>query len=75
MENLRQDATREKDHLKLLLEREGQEAGEEKARLRSETEALQKELEATRKAFDREKVGAEAMRSVGQRILLASMPY
>lgn len=57
MENLRQEEAREISRLRQVAEQGGQDADRQKARLRVEVDAFQKELEERTEAFNREKVG------------------
>ena len=60
---LEEEASREKDRLKRMLEQGKGEADEVTARLREKAEALKNELDAKQKAFDQEKVGCRAFDS------------
>lgn len=66
IEVLRKEAAEENNHLRLILEHGREEAGQEKARLKIEAEALQKDLEATKKEFDEEKVRSPRQRKRGR---------
>lgn len=57
MDNLRQEEAREANRLRQAADQEGQENDRERARLRAEVAAFQKELEERTEAFNREKVG------------------